>query len=132
MRITFDLNQSAALRAGYDAPDSTVKIDVDPAMLTEAQRDALADSLCGTGHLSRLRISQPTIAGVIAAIDAKILARDKEMNELNARAQVEPDELIKTNTWNGKRPEIQNGVAEKLTPESLAVVESRLAELVSE
>lgn len=49
MQILLNVNQAAALRAGINAPASTVRLDVDPAVLTEMERAVLAAVLID-GH----------------------------------------------------------------------------------
>lgn len=45
MNITFKVDQAAALKAGINAPTSTVKLDIDPAELTQQEREFLASAL---------------------------------------------------------------------------------------
>lgn len=45
MDILFRVNQRASLLAGIDAPSSTMRISIDPATLTYAQRVVLSECL---------------------------------------------------------------------------------------
>ena len=47
MKLRFNINQPEALRRGYDAPTSTVTITIDPADLSQEERDLLADRMRG-------------------------------------------------------------------------------------
>lgn len=112
MKIVFKVNQTAALRAGIDAPSSTVALDIEPANLPEAHREILAEALrdghtadrhvwrgsrvCNTMPLMLLR---PDLQGLqeelarVSALRAEVLAReaavDQAADEANAKLHAE-------------------------------------------
>ena len=47
MKLRFAVNQAEALRRGINAPKSIVTVDVDPATLSEEERNLLADRMDG-------------------------------------------------------------------------------------
>jgi hypothetical protein len=47
MKLRFAVNQAEAMRRGIDAPKSIVTIDVDPAKLSQEERDLIADRMEG-------------------------------------------------------------------------------------
>ena len=47
MKLRFEVDQAACLRAGIDCPKSIVTVEVDPAKLPQDDRDVLADRLDG-------------------------------------------------------------------------------------
>jgi hypothetical protein len=47
MKLRFKVDQAECLRAGIDCPKSIVTVEVDPAKLTQEQRNLLADRLAG-------------------------------------------------------------------------------------
>jgi hypothetical protein len=49
MNITFKVDQAAALKAGINAPSSTTKVDIDPAELSQEEREYLS-SILSEGH----------------------------------------------------------------------------------
>jgi len=49
MKMLFNVNQTEALRLGINAPSSTVTLDVDPAELSQLERDILA-AVINDGH----------------------------------------------------------------------------------
>ena len=58
MKIRFNIDQAEAFRRGVDAPMSLVTIDVDPAALTEADRNLIADRLWEGIDVCRIEIKQ--------------------------------------------------------------------------
>jgi hypothetical protein len=52
MEILANIDQAEALRRGYNAPTSSVRVDVDPATLSQEHRDALA-CILKNGHDAR-------------------------------------------------------------------------------
>lgn len=60
MQILLKVDQKAALQRGINAPNSTVTLDVDPAVLTQHERDVLAAVLIDGHDATRLGIqSEP-------------------------------------------------------------------------
>ena len=47
MKLRFEVDQAACLRAGIDCPHSIVAVEVNPAKLPQEERDLLADRLQG-------------------------------------------------------------------------------------
>jgi len=47
MKLRFEVDQAAAFRQGIDVPKSIVTIEVNPAELSQEQRDLIADRLVG-------------------------------------------------------------------------------------
>jgi hypothetical protein len=71
MKILCEVNQAECLRHGVDAPSSTVKIDVDPKLLTEEQRNFVASQLCQGLKYPKddtYQIAPPTYEGFIASV----------------------------------------------------------------
>ncbi len=62
MKILCAVNQTAALRRGIDAPSSTCTVEVDPAALTQDERDVLAAVLVD-GHDARGPLYEPAEFG---------------------------------------------------------------------
>lgn len=102
MNILCNVDQREALRLGYNAPSSTVHIDVDPAQLTEQERDALAE-IASDGHdatkrglpvlpgrqTSRLTLINPTLDGLRSKLSELITERDRITAERRERANEE-------------------------------------------
>lgn len=83
MKILVSVDQAAALRQGIDAPSSTTRIEVDPATLTEEQREILSVALCRGHDASRyITVVRPDLEGLIQALD-----------EIKSQDPVEVDEL---------------------------------------
>ena len=71
MKILVDIDQAECIRQGIDAPSSTIKLDVNPAALTEEQRNFLADELYDGLRFpsdGEYDVCPPTYEGFIAAI----------------------------------------------------------------
>lgn len=47
MKLRFAVNQAESFRRGVDAPKSTATVDVDPATLSQEERDLIADRMEG-------------------------------------------------------------------------------------
>ena len=47
VKLRFEVDQAECLRAGIDCPKSIVTVEVDPAKLSQDERDLLADRLSG-------------------------------------------------------------------------------------
>jgi hypothetical protein len=69
MQILFKVDQKAGIIAGVDCPSSTVKLDVNPVMLTEAQRSMLASKVNAKMEAD-IEILPPTIDGLVTTLDA--------------------------------------------------------------
>lgn len=89
MKILVSVDQKAALRAGIDAPSSTVEITVDPAQLSERQRAVLADGLRDGHKALSITVVQPTLEGLLAVVDEKIAEKDAERAEADAKLEAE-------------------------------------------
>lgn len=74
MNIIFAINQAAALKLGINAPNSTQGIDIDPAELTQDERDMLASKIIEGHKATSIFLDRPDLQGV----------RDK-LNELIAK-----------------------------------------------
>lgn len=72
MKLLCYVNQAECFRLGIDAPNSSVQIEVNPADLTQAQRNFIADDLNG-GHIfgnkHARRIVAPTYEGFLEALN---------------------------------------------------------------
>jgi hypothetical protein len=86
MKLRFEVDQAAAFRQGIDVPKSIVTIEVNPAELSQEQRDLIADRLDGidvcqladilggtakdpNGKLPRIMAKLPTFESLMEAID---------------------------------------------------------------
>jgi hypothetical protein len=47
MKLRFEVNQAEALRRGVDCPKSIVTVEVDPAKLSQEERNLIADRMSG-------------------------------------------------------------------------------------
>lgn len=118
MYITFRVDQAEAILRGIDAPSSTIKLDVDPATLSEIEREILSAVLVdghdatkkGIYRSSLVKIVsndsyerddivlvQPTIEGMRAAIQGVVEARQKrviEAQEKSVKDRVDADARI--------------------------------------
>lgn len=81
MFLRFRINQAEALRRGIDAPRSIVGIEVDPAKLTQADRNLIADRMEGinvcklTLHRGRVvKNTDPNQVDLLMADDATLEA----------------------------------------------------------
>lgn len=79
MKMLIKVNQTEALRRGINAPASTASLEVDPAQLTQTERDWIASNLKDggdlTGHWQIPSAISPTVDGLREMI-AERLARD--------------------------------------------------------
>lgn len=89
MRLLVNVDQTSALRAGIDAPHSTTQIEVDPSSLNQDQRYWIADHLRDGYSLtsSHLAVTEPSLDGLLVAIDACLAADRAEELEKVARRQ---------------------------------------------
>ena len=114
MQLLFRVDQKAALLRGIDAPTSTVRLDVDPAQLTEGERALLASAIedghdctrepaaVADGHRLFIVLVEPSVAGLRAALaeiaqkvaeaEAKEKERQEKEKERRERAQAERNE----------------------------------------
>lgn len=104
MQLLFIVDQSAAILRGVDAPSSTVRLDVDPAELTQVEREAIASVLydghdCTKQSLDfsgvRIVLPEPTLAGVregIASALAKVEQKRQESQRLEAEQKAREEE----------------------------------------
>lgn len=92
MQILVSVDQAAALRQGIDAPSSTTHIEVDPATLSQEQRDYLASKL-HDGHDARgIIVVRPDLYGLIAALQDRVNeARRAEAERLQRLRQAMED-----------------------------------------
>lgn len=79
MKITFKIDQVTALRNGIDAPSSTAAIEVDPAQLTQEQRNVLASWIRDAHDATRAgpSLARPDVQGIVEKID-EVMARAAE------------------------------------------------------
>ena len=92
MQILVSVNQAEALRQGIDAPSSTTHIEVDPATLTEEQRDYLASMLRDGHDASRITVVRPDLQGLIEVLQARASeAREVEAERLQRLRQAMED-----------------------------------------
>lgn len=69
MQILCVVNQAECFRRGFDAPRSTIKIEVDPAKLPEDIREFLADHLHdGYKASSEIELRSPDLLGLMEAV----------------------------------------------------------------
>jgi len=91
MKLRFDVDQAEAFRRGIDCPKSIVTVDVNPAELSQEDRNLIADRLDGidvcqmwhsdkgcvkeydNGKPKRVVASEPTFAALMEAIRADSL-----------------------------------------------------------
>lgn len=86
MKLTINVDQTACLRAGVDAPSSTVVLELDPATLTQPERDLLAMRLLDGHRVTAWEICPPTVEGLRATLGA-ILHRDAKQAEAEKAAR---------------------------------------------
>lgn len=90
MRILCKIDQTAALKAGIDAPRSTEQIEIDPATMTEQERDELAAILVD-GHdatrYDRLTLTTPSADGLRDALRQRIAEREQAAAEKQAERE---------------------------------------------
>jgi hypothetical protein len=99
MKLLVAVNQAEALRLGIDAPSSSVQLEVDPAVLTQPERDLIAlllwdgfdlrhyyvsqegqrsdwsSEYCHAGY-QRLTVTKPTLDGLREALAAQLIRQD--------------------------------------------------------
>jgi len=104
MQLLFAVDQASALKSGVNAPSSTVRVDIDPAELTQPERDYLATvlsdghdctrygvtetgALCsgGRGHSGSLQLLRPDLQGVRDAIALRLRQREEYLAAEAAR-----------------------------------------------
>lgn len=77
MKLRFEVDQSAAFRAGIDCPKSVIEMEVDPSQLPQEERDMIADLLHGidvcreveaNGLRRRIIATAPTYEALLKAI----------------------------------------------------------------
>lgn len=102
MKLRFEVDQAAAFRQGIDVPKSIVTIEVNPAELSQEQRDLIADRLDGidvrqivgirdgrdtdpNGKLPRIMAKLPTFESLMEAIE-------KDEHSAKTLIQMLPDE----------------------------------------
>jgi hypothetical protein len=73
MTILFPVDQRSALRAGINAPDSSVKLEVDPGSLSALHCAILADSL-EDGYRSSIVLVQPDLAGLMKRLEGLVIS----------------------------------------------------------
>lgn len=93
MKLLFKVDQVAALRAGINAPSSTVTLDVDPALLTQIERDVLAAIVvdgfdCTQKSYEGFVISlvSPTLEGLKEDIRELLIRKDNVAKEKEVEA----------------------------------------------
>lgn len=76
MQITCFVNQTEAIRRGFDA-NSTVKIEVNPADLSQEQRDVLASKF-SNGSYNNHYLKEPTLKGLMESLDSVAAAANED------------------------------------------------------
>lgn len=84
MTIQCDINQTVAISRGHNA-SSTAKIEVDVTTLTQPQREALAKRF-EDGRLKYPKLSEPTLAGFLEALDRESLSDAEDAKKSAATA----------------------------------------------
>ena len=101
MQITCKVNQAEAIRRGFDCP-STVKLEINPADLTQDERETLA-LLFAKGELndrllhSSLELNEPTVAALremLATYVARKQQIDEDLRRHEAEVMAEAMEII--------------------------------------
>jgi hypothetical protein len=88
MRILCNIDQAACIRAGIDAPHSTSELEIDPASLSQIERDLLAATLSAGHKLSGFSVCPPTAEGLRAALAEKLAQRAAEATQREQRILV--------------------------------------------
>ena len=78
MKLRFEVDQRESFRQGIDVPKSIVTIDVNPAELSQVQRNLIADRLSGSG----IDVCQ------LACITDGRLPKDQHGNPLRIKAKL--------------------------------------------
>lgn len=78
MNIIFTVNQAAALKLGINAPSSTQVIDIDPAELTQDERDMLASKITEGHRATSISLDRPDVQGVKERLGELIAQRQKQ------------------------------------------------------
>lgn len=87
MQITCFVNQTEAIRRGHDT-SSTVKLEVNPADLSQKQRDTLASKfISGSYNNHSHHLKEPTLKGLMEALDACAAAVKKDALEYEKALQ---------------------------------------------
>jgi hypothetical protein len=75
VKLRFEVDQAEAFRRGVDCPKRLVTVDVDPANLTQALREAIAARMVGTTvHCAYVRADVQTHTILIGPTDNRLLA----------------------------------------------------------
>jgi hypothetical protein len=75
VKLRFEVDQAACLRAGIDCPKSIVTVEVDPAKLTQEERDIIADRLVGIDVASLHNSGDGTIKEMSQGKPVRIIAK---------------------------------------------------------
>ena len=155
MQLQVRVNQTEALRRGINAPASTVKVEVDPAQLSQEVRDLIASSLTDGFRLDMYdlfgSVVEPTQAGIVARAEEIIAARKKLAEEqaayraeFSAKLIANPREHVFVSEigYEGIRgwaipgycvnPSRASAESAELTPEAIAVANATIRELKEE
>lgn len=133
MIILCEVNQVECLRRGLDAPSSTVKIEVDPKLLSEEQRNLIAKELHSGLRFPgdrELSICPPTYEGFLASVNYAVEAEKRRGGTIVQGSDTEKalkqfrDELIKAAIEKSERPK---PVEEGISFEDLAAKDPRAA-----
>jgi len=105
MKIQFDIDQKAALKRGENVPGRRVTLDVDPAELSDEQRELLADLLDTESQPPRcskplstddervgaVALESATVDGVRAELDRLLQKRREKVAERTKNMEAEKD-----------------------------------------
>ena len=102
MQLTCKVNQAEAIRRGFDT-NSTVKLEIDPATLTQEQRETLAGKF-KNGEFEVYGdncLPEPTLSGLIESLDkitsdrkAEAAKKEKTKQDLLARFDANPRDIV--------------------------------------
>lgn len=82
MKFLVNIDKVAAIRQGKNAPDSTAQIELDPATLTQDERNLLAERTKGDGYkVSGLSIAEPTEAAFRAELANTVACHKKQVEQ---------------------------------------------------
>jgi hypothetical protein len=100
MNIKVKINQAEALRRGIDAPESTARIEIDPAQLSQDERDVIAahmqdghDCTPSGGYTGLPALCEPTVEGLRESIAEVIRSREEEARQKAERVVKAHEEL---------------------------------------
>lgn len=95
MKLLLNVDQTEALRHGIDAPSSTVHLEINPADLTEVEREYIASHLISGHDLTRssLRLNDPSFAGLRAEL-SRVVEEKKEDERRRAGRILERDRVL--------------------------------------